>query len=88
MRSAWRAYSSKQYRLNPDKRRLSQEHVIASNPDKKRAASKARYEANPGTKRASSRAYRQQNQESAIRRDRYALAEPKPDQVELYMKNV
>ena len=52
-----------------------------------RAYSKQQYKANPSAKKASSRAYHSKNKDT-LRRDRYALAEPKPDQVELYMKDI
>ena len=71
-----RANSKAQYSLDPDKKKSAS-----------RAYSKEQYKANPSAKKASSRAYHSKNKDS-ICRDRYALAEPKPDQVELYMKDI
>ena len=73
-KAALRAYSKAQYSLSPDKK----------------AHSKARYKATLPQEKSSSHACYQRNQDSihALKRDRYALAEPKPEQNKLYMKNI
>ena len=82
------------YQANPESKRSSSRAVSKEryglDPDKKKADSKARHNANRSAKNESSRAYHSKNKDSicALRRDRYALAEPKPDQVELYMKDL
>ena len=94
IRLAKRVYSKQQYSLDPEKKKAASRAYSKQqynlNPDKKKAESKARHNANRSAKNASSRAYHSKNKDSicALKRDRYALAEPKPDQVELYMKDI
>ena len=77
--AASRATSKASYDANPERKRAAS-----------RAASKASYGKNPKVKIASSQAYYADNKESmcAKRRGRYALAEPKPDVKDMYLKEI
>ena len=85
-----RAASKASYDANPKKKRAASRASYDANPKKKRAASRASYDKNPKAKNKSSEAYYEDNKESlcANRRGRYALAEPKPDVKDMYLKAI
>ena len=85
-----RAASKASYDANPKKKRAASKASYDANPKKKRAASRASYDKNPKAKNKSSEAYYEDNKESlcANRRGRYALAEPKPDVKDMYLKAI
>ena len=85
-----RAAPKASYDANPKKKSAASKASYDANPKKKRAASRASYDKNPKAKNKSSEAYYEDNKESlcANRRGRYALAEPKPDVKDMYLKAI
>ncbi len=87
-----KAYSKRSYSIVPDKKKAAsrayskRSYSIA--PERKKAYSKISYAKNHRAKSKYFKKYYAKHKESmrATRRDRYALAEPKPDVKELYLK--
>ena len=85
-----KAASKARYRANSDKMKAAARAHYRFDPEKKKAFRRANYIKKRAANLATSKAYYASNRKSirANRRGRYALAEPKPDVRQMYVKKI